>query len=301
MCYRPLYGWLGRDANPATGKRPVVFELSKGFHDRPMVVPCGQCIGCRLERSRQWAVRCMHEASLHDANCLLTLTYDPEHMPAYGSLDKNAFPLFMKRLRKGLPPKSVRYFHCGEYGDRRGRPHYHALLFGYDFPDKYVWRQRGEYPVWRSDSLERLWPFGQSEIGTVTFESAAYVARYVMKKVTGKDSDVAYAFCDEDGVVQQLEAEYTTMSRRPGIGAEWFRRFGGEVYPADRVIVRGKAAKPPRFYDGMYELVDPEGMDGVRCSRRLRVDRDEQRGVRLAAREEVAAARQRTFGKRGLE
>ena len=125
----------------------------------------------------------MHEASMHTSNCFLTLTYSDKHLPPYGSLDRKAFPLFMKRLRKAYPDDRIRYYHCGEYGAETRRPHYHSLLFGFDFPDKEFWKDRGEYKTWRSPTLENLWPFGLSEIGSVTHKSAGYVARTI---VTGK-------------------------------------------------------------------------------------------------------------------
>ena len=128
-CFSPLDGYRSRTVN-ASGKRSIVFDIHEGFHDRPVSVPCGQCVGCRLEKSRQWAMRCVHEASLYDENCFITLTYDDEFLPVGGSLDKGAFPRFMKRLRKKFEPRRIRFYHAGEYGDRFGRPHYHALLFG---------------------------------------------------------------------------------------------------------------------------------------------------------------------------
>mgnify|MGYP000188139432 FL=1 len=220
-CFHPLQGYRARQRS-ASGKRGIVFNKRDGWADLPVTLPCGQCIGCRLERSRQWAIRCVHEASLHNENSFITLTYANEHLPAWNSLDKTTFPKFMKRLRKSLQDKRVRYFHCGEYGDHTGRPHYHALLFGHDFPDKTHWAIRNGNPTWRSQELERLWPFGHSEIGTVTFESAAYCARYITKKVTGHAAREHYEMVDKHtGELGRREPEYTTMSRRPGIGKGW--------------------------------------------------------------------------------
>ena len=135
---------------------------------------------------------------MHEENCFLTLTYDEAHLPVGGSLDRRAFPLFMKRLRKRLKGERVRYFHAGEYGADLGRPHYHSCLFGFDFSDKVYWTSRGGFPVWRSSTLEALWPFGFSEIGSVTFESAAYVARYITKKMLGAGAEGAYKVLDPE-------------------------------------------------------------------------------------------------------
>lgn len=248
----------------------------------PVTVPCGQCVGCRLEYSRQWAMRCMHEASLHDENCMITQTYSDEFLPEKGSLDKSAFQKFMKRLRKEYDGKRIRYYHAGEYGDRFGRPHYHTLLFGHDFADKTHWVNRRGFPVYRSATLERLWPFGFSEIGSVTFESAAYVARYIMKKM-----NVTPQMYELDGIAP----EYCTMSRDGGIGKEWYERYKDEVYSADSVIMRGREMKPPRFYDGLYEIDQPDRMVSVKGRRKRSVNEDDCTPERLDAKKACLEAR----------
>lgn len=258
----------------------------------PLTIPCGQCIGCRLERSRQWATRCLHEASLYDANCFVTLTYDEVHIPPLGGLRKRDFQLFMKRLREYYSGSRIRFFHCGEYGSTSKRPHYHCLLFGFDFPDKRPWSIRRGLPVWRSEVLEKLWPYGQSEIGSVTFESAAYVARYVVKKVTGEAAAEHYLRLDEEtGELVRLEPEYCTMSRRPGIGAEWYAKFGKEVFPADSVVCRGHLSLPPRYYGDLYELADSVGARKVKVARKRRAKPEESTPERLLVREKCAIAR----------
>ena len=152
------------------------------------MVPCGQCIGCRLERSRQWAIRCVHEASLHTDNCFITLTYSPDCLPSDGSLNHDDFQKFFKRLRKHIAPKKIRYYMCGEYGEdlqqpsKLGRPHFHACLFGLDFDDKQLYIVRDDVKLYTSATLEKIWGKGFVTIGDVTFESAAYVARYIAKK-----------------------------------------------------------------------------------------------------------------------
>lgn len=281
-CYSPLSGWRARQPEPS-GKYRIVFNPSHGYLDMPMTVPCGQCVGCRLDRSRAWAIRCVHEASLHDNNCFITLTYNNENLPSDGSLDVTEFQKFMKRLRKKYDDTRIRFFHCGEYGATLGRPHYHACLFGFDFPDKKLWKRNNGIPLYRSASLESLWPFGYSSVGNVTFESAAYVARYIMKKITGDAAAEHY---------QGLKPEYTTMSRRPGIAAEWFKKYGSDVYPSDEVIIKGKKLKPPRFYDNMFELIDEDAYNEVK-TKRIRENR--KRGTensydRLAVRRKVKEA-----------
>lgn len=258
-CYFPIKGFRSRTVNKS-GKRGIVFNPREGFHDLPVSVPCGQCIGCRLERSRQWAVRCMHEASLYSSNCFITLTFSDDYLCPSGSLCKADFQKFMKRLRKRFG-KGVRYFHCGEYGEKFSRPHHHACLFNFDFPDKELWSVRSGVRLYRSAILEELWPFGYSSIGDVTFESAAYVARYCLKTKTGylKDSLKWYA---------GRQPEYVTMSRRPGIAREWFESFSKDVYPNDFVVIRKRIkCKPPRYYDKLYDLTSPEEFAKIRGDR----------------------------------
>ena len=140
-CYNPLKGYRSRTLN-ASGKRSIVFNLREGYVDQPIEVPCGQCIGCRLERSRQWAVRCVHEASLYKNNCFVTLTYSDDKLPSDGSLHFDHFQKFMKRLRRFYDDSRIRFFHCGEYGEQYSRPHYHCCLFNFDFVDKKFWKKR---------------------------------------------------------------------------------------------------------------------------------------------------------------
>lgn len=246
-CYSPLKGWRSKTVNES-GKRSVVFNRKDAYVDLPVEIPCGQCIGCRLERSRAWAVRCIHEAKLHDQNCFLTLTYSPENLPPSGSLQKDHIQKFFKRFRKKIAPLKLRYFYCGEYGEKLQRPHYHAIIFGYDFPDKKLLR-RGQHPLYTSEILSQLWPFGLSSIGSVTFESAAYVARYVTKKVTGDKAADHYG----DRV-----PEYVDMSRRPGIAMEFAEKFKKEILDNDSVICRGIEMRPPRYYDKLYDLEDSD-------------------------------------------
>ena len=139
-CYYPIDGWRSKNVNPETGKRSIVFTKDQAFLDMPVKVPCGQCIGCRLERSRQWAMRCVHEAQLHEDSCFITLTYNDENLPDDASLNVKHFQNFMKEFRAAIAPKKVRFFHCGEYGEHNGtykheqsyglsslgRPHYHC-------------------------------------------------------------------------------------------------------------------------------------------------------------------------------
>lgn len=279
-CYHPISGWLSRNFTPA-GKRTVVFNPRDGLIDRPVTIPCGQCIGCRLERSRQWAIRCVHEASLHEQNCFITLTYDDEHIPSDGSLKLDDLQRFFKRLRKRIYPHKVRYYAAGEYGEQLERPHYHACLFGWRPEDLEIIRQNhdGSY-LYISSFLSEIWPNGFNSVGDVTFESAAYVARYVTKKITGKQA----LKTDEDGLtpyqreyidvltgevtVHDVTPEFVTMSRRPGIGKGWLEKYGSDVLSYDEVIINGKPCKPPKYYDRCFEKTDIERITYLKAKRK---------------------------------
>jgi hypothetical protein len=153
-----------------------------------ITLPCRQCIGCLLERSRQWAIRSMHEASLHIKNCFITLTYRPEDLPPFGSLDYKHFQLFMKRLRKKFTGQKIKFYMCGEYGENLSRPHYHACLFGFSFPDlvRYHKTPTGDQ-LYTSVILNDLWGKGSCTVGEVNFKTAGYTARYCLKKLNGTD------------------------------------------------------------------------------------------------------------------
>lgn len=157
-------------------------------------LPCGQCLQCRLEYARQWAVRCVHEAKMHEKNSFITLTYADEHLKS-PKLIYSDFQLFMKRLRKGLPDGSrISYLVTGEYGDEHKRPHWHAIIFNFrpsDLVYKYS-NERGD-KIFSSCVLEETWGKGITEVGDVTFHSAGYCARYAAKKlIHGKDSEHDY-------------------------------------------------------------------------------------------------------------
>lgn len=234
----------------------------------------------------------MHEASLYEENCFITLTYDDEHLPRDGSLDVSHFQKFMKRLRKRFADDRIRFFHCGEYGDTSARPHYHACLFGFDFRDKRVWSVRGDHIVWRSETLEETWQQGLSEIGTLTFESAAYVARYVTKKVTGPLADEHYERVNPlTGELVRVAPEYATMSRRPGIGRGWIEKYHEDVYPWDEVVVNGHPSKPPRYYDLYAAERNPKEFESVSRERRISRRREDETPERLHVREVCTKAR----------
>lgn len=271
-CYHPLDAWRSQSINKS-GKRSLVFKEENGYPGTYLQVPCGQCIGCRLERSRQWALRCVHETTLHQDSAFITLTYNEENLPEDGGLHKEHFQKFMKRFRKSVSPIKLRYFHCGEYGEENKRPHYHAIIWGYDFPDKKLHaRTNNGDALYISDHLSRLWPFGFSTIGSVTFESSAYVARYIMKKVNNNNNAEKVQFRGEEktkaeikaysrvhpdtGELFLVEPEYVTMSRGHGIGQGWYEKYGEETYRDDYIVERGIKMQPPKYYDKQYPDIE---------------------------------------------
>ncbi|AXL15186.1 replication initiator protein [Microviridae sp.] len=294
-CYHPI------TAYKAANQTKLVFSDTRSVKNRgidvshSLQIPCGQCIGCRLEKSRQWAMRCMHEAQMHENNCFITLTYDDKHLPSDQSLHHRDFQLFIKRMRKRYPTSTIRYYMAGEYGENFGRPHYHACIFGFDFHDKKLWKRTssGSF-IYRSDDLETLWPFGYSSIGDVNFESAAYVARYIMKKQTGKEAHKHYQYTSlETGEIIQMQSEYNKMSLKPGIGAEWYKKYRSDVYPHDYVIVRGKKVRPPKFYDKKYKTDYPYEYDELLYKReqRAKLNLEDNTWERLAVKEQVTQAK----------
>lgn len=250
----------------------------------------------------------MHEAKCHEHNSFLTLTYADCNLPANGSLHYPDFQAFMKRARSALGP--LRFYMCGEYGEKFSRPHYHVCLFGNDFQsDRKVWKRSRDNVLYRSDALDGLWRLGQCLIGNLTFESAAYVARYVMKKVGGEQAKEHYRRIDEDtGEVFHVEPEFCHMSLKPGIGASFAERFASDIYPHDYVVINGNKSKPPRYYDKRLKKRDPGAFEELKAQRehgaavvRFEADRleavyrkelaHEQSPERLKVREAVSKAR----------
>ena len=262
-CYHPLDAW-----HHPTEKKPIL-AYNPGLCHSPQPdfkLPCGRCVGCRLDRSRKWAIRCMHEAQMHRDNCFITLTYAPftwldTRRDSGATLIYPEFQKFMKRLRKRFPGVTIRFYMAGEYGEQFGRPHFHACIFGMNFPDRdFLARTQSGSVIYRSKILEELWPFGYSSIGDFSFETAAYVARYVMKKITGDIADMHYErFDPATGEIIWREPEFNRMSLKPGIGASWLMKYKTDVFPHDHVIVNGHPVGVPRYYSNLYERIDDCG------------------------------------------
>lgn len=290
--------------NPIKGKKNGGTEFTH---------PCGQCIGCRLDKAREWAVRCVHESSLYENNCFITLTFNDEYLhtrPKPWSIQRgkgSEFQLFMKRLRNKYG-QGIRFYMCGEYGENCltcfknertcncdkylptiGRPHYHAILFNHDFKDKELWKIINDQRLYTSDELSSLWtcpkskiPMGFCSIGDVTIDSAGYVARYTTKKITGKQAEEEnpetglrhYERLDPNtGEIHELEPEYNNMSRMPGIGKDWLQQYNKEVLVNDSVLSKQYPVPVPRYYDKILEEIDAHWLEE---NKQIRLDKAEQ-------------------------
>lgn len=300
-CYHPLYAYGQLDISTGKYKMHIMQSVDHAAFDafvddeergiKKFVLPCGQCIGCRLEYSRQWAVRCMLEMREYPPeHCwFVTLTYDDDHaahlsryveqvdtdtgeyVEKYNlSLCKRDLQLFMKRLRirmqREYGVEGVRFFACGEYGSKKGRPHFHVILFGCPLPDLVFEcnNYRGDC-YYSSAFLDDVWSNGFVCVGTVSFDSCAYVARYMLKKHKGKDSDYYEK--------ENIEPEFSVMSRRPGIAAAYFEANRDRIYAFDQIVITGadgkaKRMKPPAFYDRLYDVFSPEDMARIREERK---------------------------------
>lgn len=217
-CYHPIAA-----SQKSEGDQP---KLWPPIGERTLALPCGKCIGCRTARATQWAQRCAHEAKMYPHNTFITLTYDDAHLPNEGHLDAAELQKFVKRLRQrrardpralaGDHNRSLRYFACGEYGERGGRPHYHAILFNCGFTDQV----RAGKDLYESDTLRELWPWGANRIGEATPAAASYIAQYSLKKIGAGDFDA-------DGVWRP--APFLRMSLKPAIGTAWLEKHASDL------------------------------------------------------------------------
>lgn len=278
-------------------RKNMIRDLHTFPRENLILLPCGKCKGCRYDRVRSWALRCLHEASLYENNVFITLTFDEKHVSSDYSLNKSDFQKFMKRLRKFFfggfsyidhdnivrwfaQTTPIRYFHCGEYGNDFSRPHHHACLFNCYFPDA---RRFGRYLI--SDVLAKLWPFGLHTIGEVNEASANYVASYVQKKIYGDAAPDHY---------QGRQPEYVTMSRRPGIGNDWYKKYKNDVFPHSYVVnSSGCPVTVPRYYDKQLEQNDPVVFNDIKIRRKSEAEKNELDNTiqRLLDKEKILSSR----------
>ena len=312
-CRRPL------QAAYIPGQKPLVYP--RGRRPNPLAapyqaieLPCGQCRGCKLEHSRRWGARIAHEAAwLWEEHNLLssfiTLTYDEKNLPMYGSLVPKHLQDFFKRFRGRIHPNQIRYYASGEYGTKCPqhelhncpicgpiqRPHYHAIVLGWCFPDRNYVGERNGLSVYESPLLNQLWNKGFHEIGSCSFESAAYCARYVMKKQTGKPvQEGHYTRYDPwMNTWNEVEPEFANMSRRPGIGRHWAIKYMDDLYPKDELPIpgRGVYGKPPPYYDHVYLQETGDDLTDVKQQRRDAFNQSIEHGPTLESRAAVQDAK----------
>lgn len=299
-CWYPIKAYRSQERHPETGRYGITFNPTRALVEgSSLQLPCGRCTGCRADRAEGWAVRIMHEAQLYQANAFVTLTFSDEHLPPDYGVHVRDVQLFMKRLRKAHG-SGIRFYACGEYGDLNLRPHYHLILFNHDFADKKLHSSNNGNRLYVSDTLSNLWSFGHATTGDVTYQSAGYVARYAMKKQTGERAASHYRRVHPiTGIAHQVRPEFTVMSRRPGVGAAWLKKFKGDVWPSGYVVINGKMKRPPRFYE---KTLTEQELESVKRSRKAfaRKKRADNTPARLKVREQCQAARL-TRLKRNLE
>jgi len=324
-CYHPIPAWYPDDGSRIKFSPPNIKLGGKTVKYKPHFhVPCNGCIGCRTEYSRQWAMRNLHEASLYADNSFITLTYDKKNLPQDNSLDKKAFPKFIRSLRQKNKGTKIRYYACGEYGDNFGRPHYHAILFNY-FPNDVVPLTKDLYT---SKEISDSWlNQGFISVGNVTFDSAAYVSSYVDKKIKGKDKVSHYILYDPQtgelaepnsshleiqnyikrGFKWLKEPEFSLMSRGgrngKGIAYKWFDKYKNDAYPSDSLHINGTKMKPPKYYDSQYEILYPEEMQKIKLKRAEKIEETAHlfTSDSLAAAEHTHKARQKIYKSRKLK
>ena len=279
VCYTPMQAYR-------TAGGGITFNPSAGFLDRPLKIKCGQCEGCRLAYSREWAIRCYHESKMHEENVYVTLTYKTP--PGGGTLIKDELSKFMHRLRHSQG-NGIRFFGCGEYAplpasssasasastSAFGRPHYHAIIFNWKPNDlRQFKKNKSDQWIYTSRQLDKIWGLGHTYSGEATFQSSAYVARYILKKINGAQQDTHYKTVDpETGeITNDVIQEFTTQSlgtkETGGIGKSWYEKFGlTDAHNHDKIICSGRSYPVPRYYDKLLEKNNPARYAAIKLER----------------------------------
>lgn len=262
-CTHPHYA-LDLGINPDTGKARIKFmpgryDLSSKQQlefrygkDAVLTLPCGQCLNCRINHSKEWAVRCVLESLEHENNWFITLTYDDDHLPRDGALHREHLREFFKALyNRGY---HFRYFGCGEYGSLNNRPHYHLILFGLDLDDmKYIQNAKS----FSSKTLDACWPYGFYFIGDVSYSSCNYVAQYTLKK-NFKDS------------LKYPVPEFICYSNRPGLAYSWCEKHLDTLLKYDAVygdFGNSKVSRLPRYFEKVADSLDHQLLEAMKQKR----------------------------------
>lgn len=257
-------------------------------------ISCGNCAECRLKYSKDWSTRMLCEAATYNfENCyFLTLTYDNNNL-RFGATGnptvcKKDIQDFMNSIRDNqlyqFKHTGVRYYGATEYGDITERPHCHVILFNCKVPSdglQYYMTNKFNQPIYKGLYFEKYWPYGFVTVGSLTFESCAYVARYCMKKHKGKDK----SFYLENSI----EAEDSTKSNRPGIGRYWFDDHFEDIYlnengqvvdsiyfpPSAFLDSKAKRLSVPSYFDDLLEELAPDVYCKVKANRLLKANNAE--------------------------
>ena len=261
----PMYELLGHLTE--TGKKVILAKPPYGGEYKVIPRPCGKCMGCRIQRRESLAIRLAHESRCHDHSAFVTLTYSEQ--PYGNSLYKPDAQKFIRSLRK-ITGQKGRYFFTGEYGGKLGRPHLHGILYGFEFADRIPSAKRKGNQYWTSDTLSKAWKHGYADLTNVTPQNCMYVTKYHIDKVTGPKSENHYAWTNPDtGEIHIREPEFALMSLKPGLGADWFKKYGmSDIYDSGGfIIINGRRYAPPRYYDELLRRSDPERYEEVKAIR----------------------------------
>ena len=300
-CYHPLHAFKtgvtskGKDKYKITSGDIERIEWFEGrkvaidhWNENYIEIPCGKCIGCRLDYSRQWANRCMLEAKQYEHNAFITLTYEDASLTYNNGADRKTGEVtkvptlvpeeltkFMKDLRRYYKyhygEEGIRFYACGEYGSKSDRPHFHIIVFNLNIRDKeYLFTNNSHDKIYTSEIIRKIWGKGHVTIGDVTWNSAAYTARYVMKKIKGKDAKNYYELL---GIVP----EFTRMSRREGIARNYYENNKSKIYELDEIIIANKKGlaqkiKPCKYYDNLYDIENHEFMKKLKEKRKTEAE-----------------------------
>lgn len=227
----------------------------------------------------------MHERQTSEHAAFVTLTYDDKHLPEDRQLDPDHLKNFLKRYRKNTAP--IRYLASAEYGPKKGRPHFHLLMFSEFplFPDRKFWKNgKKGHAYFNSETLDRTWhDQGYGVIGDVTLDSAQYVARYILGKQKSRPENPDYT----KGPIPKRQlathhlnpqtgeltrSEFNRMSTNPGMGSAWFHKYWQDIYPNDTCLLDGTIHQPPRYYDKLLDRINPSLLETVKEKRQKKLD-----------------------------
>lgn len=305
MCTSPKDAYVPLSATQYGAKQELRFNrpLPRDMnHYRRLSLPCGKCVECRMQYAREWANRCVLEMQYHEHTHFLTLTYDDAHLPRTFSANEETgecvspaatlvprdLQLFLKRLRFNTQ-QSIRFFAAGEYGTNTFRPHYHLIIFGLNCQYELQRQSPLGNNYYTSLEIDRAWrdqygdPIGYHLIAPASWKTCAYVARYILKKQTGEEGRRAYRKFN-------IEPPFTRMSRRPGLGYQYFvdhpdccafhHISAGDVDGAREFF-------PPAYFRRMLKEIDPVSADWYSIERQTAAESAEEIKLKMLTDKDV--------------